>query len=89
MLRDIDLIIRQLTVDIRGIRIEQLRVKHPGADDDGLWFISLQDRTEEAQIEFSEGRRPFLIESDFNNQLLYGPTVEEVVAKTKQLYSLA
>jgi len=89
MLRDIDLIIRQLTVDIRGIRIEQLRVKHPGADDDSLWFISLQDRTEEAQIEFSEGRRPFLIESDFNNQLLYGPTVEEVVAKTKQLYSLA
>jgi hypothetical protein len=89
MLRDIDLIMEQLTANVPGIRIEQLKVPHPGADDDGLWFINLQDREQQVQIESSEGSCPFLIESDFNNERLYGYTVEEVVATIKSLYALA
>lgn len=89
MQRDVDLILEQLTATIPGIYIEQLKVKHPGADDDGLWFINIRDRKEEAQIESSEGMCPFLIESDFSNERYYGHTVEEVVATIKRLYALA
>jgi len=88
MQRDIDLITQQLTVDIPGVRIEQLKVRHPGADDDGLWFINVQDHENEVQIESSEGMCPFLIESDLNNDRFYGHTVEEVVATIKRLFGL-
>ena len=89
MRRDIDLILEQLTANIPGIHIEQLKVKHPGADDDGLWFINIRDQDEQVQIESSEGMCPFLIESDFSNERSYGHTVEEVVATIKRLYALA
>lgn len=90
VLRDIDRIIEQLTANIPGIRIEQLKVAHPAAaDDDGLWFINLPDREQQVQIESSEGTCPFLIESDFNNERLRGHTVEEVVAAIIRLYALA
>jgi hypothetical protein len=89
MRRDIDLILEQLTANIPGIHIEQLRVRHPGADDDGLWFINIQGREEQVQIESSEGICPFLIESDFSNERLYGHTVQEVVATIMRLYALA
>lgn len=89
MQRDIDLIIEQLTENISGIYIAQLNVKHPGADDDGLWFVNIQDRNEQVQIESAEGMCPFLVESDFSNERFYGHTVEEVVATIKRLYTLA
>jgi hypothetical protein len=88
MQRDIDLIIEKLTAYVPGIHIEQLRVKHPGADDDGLWFINIRDHKGEVQIESSEGLCPFLIESDFSNERVHGYSVEEVVATVKRLYSL-
>lgn len=47
MKRDIDFIIEQLTASVPGIRIEQLRVAHPGVDDDGLWFINIPDHENE------------------------------------------
>jgi hypothetical protein len=88
MQRDIDLIIEQLTANVPGIHVEQLKVKHPGADDDGLWFIKMPDQREQVHIESSDGVYPFLIESDFSNERYYGYTVEEVVATVKRLYSL-
>jgi hypothetical protein len=88
MHRDIDLMIEMLTANVPGIHIEQLKVIHPGADDDGLWFINIHDHKEQVQIESSDGMCPFLIESDFNNERLYGHTIEEVVATVKRLYSL-
>ena len=88
-MRDIDLIFEQLTAEIPGIHVEQLKVRHPGADDDGLWFINIQGRREEVQIESSEGTCPFLIESDFSNERVYGNTVQEVVSTIKRLYALA
>jgi hypothetical protein len=87
MLRDIGMICQKLIASIPGIHIEQLKVKHPGADDDGLWFINIQGQTKEVQIESSEGKCPFLIESDFNNERFYGHTVEEVVATIKRLFA--
>jgi hypothetical protein len=89
MQRDIEVIVEQLTANIPGIRIEQLKVRHPGADDDGLWLINIGGHEEQVQIESSEGICPFLIESDFNNERPYGHTVEEVVATIKRLYALA
>lgn len=88
MQRDIDLIIKELTANVPGVRIEQLGVKRPGADDDGLWFINIDGRKGEVQIESSQGVCPFLIESDFNNERQYGHTIQEVVAIIKRLYSL-
>jgi hypothetical protein len=44
-----------LAANVSGIHIEQLKVKHPGADDDGLWFINIKGQKEEVQIESSEG----------------------------------
>ena len=89
MQRDIDLIREQLTATIPGIHIEQLKVKHPGVDDDGLWFIDIQDREQQVQIESSEGMCPFLIESDFSNERFYGHTIDEVIATVKRLYAQA
>jgi len=88
MRRDIDLIIDWLRAEVPGIRIEQLKVNHPGADDDGLWFINIPDQQGEVQIESSEGMCPFLIESSFNDVRYRGYTVEEVVATVKRLHSL-
>ncbi len=88
MKRDIDLIMERLTATIPCVRIEQLKVKHPGADDDGLWFINIPDRGGQVQIESSDGICPFLIESNFNNERFDAHAVEEVVAMVKLLLSL-
>ena len=77
MPRDIDLIIEQLTARLPGVRVTQLQVAHPGADDDGLWFVSMPGRAATVQIESSQGSCPFLIESDFSTS--HGRTVDEVV----------
>jgi hypothetical protein len=89
MRRDIDLIIAQLTADVPGIHIEQLKVTHPGNDDDGLWFIQIMGRQGEVQIESPSGNCPFLIESDFNNDRFDGHSLEEVIATVKSLFALA
>jgi hypothetical protein len=87
MQRDIDRIREQLTADIPRIRIEKLKVRHPGADDDGLWFINIQDQEHQVHLESSEGMCPFLIESDFSNERFYGHTIDEVIAVIKRLYA--
>ena len=89
MQRDIDLIIERLKAEIPGVHIAQLQVTHPGADDDGLWFIEISGRSETVQVESSNGGCPFLIESDFNDERFHGHTVQEVVVTVKRLFSLA
>jgi hypothetical protein len=64
VLRDIDRIIADLQLRIPGVAIEQLKVKHPGVDDDGLWFIRHPAGRFEAQLESPDGMFPFLLESD-------------------------
>jgi hypothetical protein len=51
MPRDIELIIIRLMTAMPGVEVEQLKVSHPGVDDDGLWFIRLSGKSGEVQIE--------------------------------------
>jgi hypothetical protein len=87
--RDIDLIIERLTTDIPCIQIDQIKVVHPGADDDGLWFIHVPDQTNEVQLESSHGSCPFLVESDFSDERFHAHSIEEAVRIVKRLYGLA
>ncbi|MBI3807575.1 MAG: hypothetical protein HY281_08710 [Nitrospirae bacterium] len=50
MPRDIDQIIERLTTELPGVQVTQLQVTHPGADDDGLWFIGVPSRAGEVQM---------------------------------------
>jgi len=87
--RDIDVVIERLTTDVPQIQVDQLKVAHPGADDDGLWFIHIPDREEEVQLESSYGSCPFLIESDFSDERFHAHSIEEAVTTVKRLYGLA
>jgi len=87
MLHDIDQIIERLKTEIPGVQVSQLQVTHPGADDDGLWFIRIPGRAEEVQIESSHGSFPFLIESDFSAERLHGHSIDEVVSTVRRLYA--
>jgi hypothetical protein len=64
MHRDIDKLIDELQRAYPGVTVEQLRVTHPGADDDGLWFFRHEGSRNEVQVESSTGALPFLIEVD-------------------------
>ena len=84
---DIDQIIELLRREIPEAQVTQLQVTHPGADDDGLWFIKVPGRAEEVQIESSSGTCPFLIESDFSDERHYGRSVYEVVGTVIKLFA--
>ncbi len=87
MPRDIDQIIELLRRHIPGVQITQLRVTHPDADDEGLWFLKVPGRREEVQIESSSGNCPFIIESDLNTDRQYGRSVDEVVGTVWKLFA--
>lgn len=87
MPRDIDQIIERLRAELPEARVTQLEVTHPGADDDGLWFITIPGRAEEVQIESTDGMCPFLIETDFSPEALHGRSVEAVVSMVKTLFA--
>ena len=86
-MRDIDHIIERLKAEMPGVQIRQLQVSHPGVDDDGLWFISMPNRSPEVEIESSDGSCPFLIESDFGPERFHGQTIDEVVQIVRRLYA--
>jgi hypothetical protein len=88
MQRDIDLIIERLNTEIPGVQIEQLKVKYPEADDDGLWFIVVPGQEKYVQVESSSYNCPFLIESTFNDERFEGCNVSEVVQKVKDFFGL-
>lgn len=87
MPRDIDHIIERLKAEFPGVQVAQLQIAHPGADDDGLWFIRIPGRAEEVRIESSHGSCPFLIESDFSAERFHGQSVDEVVQIVRRLYA--
>ena len=84
-MRDIDRITAQLREEIPGIQIEQLQVSHPGADDDGLWFIKAPNSPGDVQIESSYGTCPFIIEGGCTNAAFEGKDVAEVVRIVRNL----
>ena len=77
--RDIDTIVAVLTARHPRLLVEQLRVKHPGADDDGIWFFNHPDSPFEVQLESSDGSFPFLVETDRHRERGLATTVAEAV----------
>ena len=76
---DVDRIIELVRAMCPRVRVEQLKVSHPGADDDGLWFFDQPESPSQVQIESSTGMCPFLIETDENDARLKTSSVEETV----------
>ena len=62
MQRDIDIVVQEVLRVLPETIIEQLKVAHPGVDDDGLWFFRLIGSSDSIQLESSSGSAPFLIE---------------------------
>ena len=88
-MRDVDKIISLVRVTSPAVTVEQLKVLHPGADDDGLWFFNQPESPFGVQIESSNGMCPFLIETDEANARLTGNSVEEVVQIVSSLLHLS
>ena len=87
MMRDLDKIIDRLKAEMPGVQIRQLQVSRPGVDDDGLWFITMPGRSQEVEIESSDGNCPFLIESDFSHETFNAYTIDEVILTVRRLYA--
>ncbi len=77
--RDIDTIIAHMTAKHPRLHVEQLKVKHPGADDDGLWFFNHPDSTFEVQLESSHGTFPFVVETNRHTECARAYTVIEAI----------
>ena len=88
-IRDIDTVIAAATAKHPKLRVEQLKVKHPGADDDGLWFFNHPDSQFEVQLESSYGTFPFLVETDRHNERGQASTVAEAVELLESWLGLA
>ncbi len=78
-MRDIEQIITSVERRCPGVEVRQLKVSHPGADDDGVWFFKHPARDLEVQIESSKGMRPFLIETDETPARVIAGSIEETV----------
>ena len=70
------------------MKIRQLEVSHPGADDDGLWFFTWPGSNFEVQIESPNGMCPFLIETDESDARFTSSSVEETVKMLVKLLHL-
>lgn len=81
-MRDVDQIIRIVSA-WSDVEVQQLQVTHSGADDDGLWFFTLDEF--EVQIESSTGMCPFLIEGDEYPERSIAHSIEEAVAMIRKL----
>ena len=79
MNRDIDQVIAALQAAFPGIACERLRVAHPGADDDGLWFFTHPTVAGEVQLESSSGQLPFVVEGSDSSARDMARTLEEAV----------
>lgn len=89
IMRDIDIVIAQLVATHPGVTVEQLKVVHPGADDDGLWFFQHRSSSVEVQLESSNGQCPFLVESDASPAASTARTVPEAIALVARSLGLA
>jgi len=88
-MRDVDKIISLVLATGPEVKVKQLKVLHPGADDDGLWFFNQPESPFEVQIESSNGMCPFLIETDETDARFSGNSVEEVVQILSALLHLS
>jgi hypothetical protein len=70
------------------LTVRQLEVSHPGADDDGLWFLGWPGSNFEAQIESLDGMCPFLIETDERDARFTTSSIEDIVETLVKLLHL-
>lgn len=78
-MRDIEILIQSLNTIYPAVRVRQLEVSHPGADDDGLWFFEKPDSKLEVQIESSTGMCPFLVETNESETRVTVTTIDQTV----------
>ncbi|REK24939.1 MAG: hypothetical protein DWQ42_12675 [Planctomycetota bacterium] len=82
--RDIDRIIEQVESRLPNVLVRKHTVRHPGVDDDGIWWFSLPNIEKDIQIESSNGTCPFIVEHDDMNssaEAEVANTVDEAVEK--------
>jgi hypothetical protein len=77
--RHIDQIVRAIVDLCPTVKVQQLNVSHPGADDDGLWFFNRPGGKFGVQIESPTGMCPFLIETDESDARLITKSIDETV----------
>jgi len=87
-MRDVEQIIERVREICPGVEVRQLKVLHPGADDDGLWFFSQPESPFEVQIESSYGTCPFLIETGESPERFTTNTIAETVQTLSVLLHL-
>ncbi|HKF23024.1 MAG TPA: hypothetical protein VKE93_15735 [Candidatus Angelobacter sp.] len=87
-MRDVDQIIQAITKIYPAVKVRQLKVSHPEADDDGIWFFEQPGRECEVQIESPKGMCPFLIETDQSDTRFTANSVEETVETLTKLLHL-
>jgi hypothetical protein len=88
-MRDIDTIIAAATAKHPRLTVEQLKVKHPGADDDGIWFFNHPESEFEVQLESSYGTFPFLVGTDRHDERGEASTVDEAIVLIESWLGLA
>jgi len=87
-MRDIDQIIQSTMKICPTVKVSQLKVSHPGVDDDGIWFFKQPGGEFEIQLESSDGMCPFLVETDENDARLTANSTDEAVSILVQLLHL-
>lgn len=88
-MRDIERVIKTITGVCPSLNVRQLHVSHPGADDNGLWFLRWPGSTFEVQIESPNGMCPFLIETDENDARFTGSSTEDTIETLLRLLHLS
>jgi hypothetical protein len=86
--RDIDIVKQQVLALLPDIRIEQLKVAHPGVDDDGIWSFRREGKKDEISLESSTYNVPFLVESTASEERTTASTIEEAVEVVRRFFSL-
>jgi hypothetical protein len=88
-MRDIDEIVRRITDLHPSVKARQLRVSHPGHDDDGVWFFEQPGCSFEVQAESSNGTCPFLVETDESDIRCTTQSVRETIETIIRLLHLS
>jgi len=87
-MRDIDEIIRAITDLHPSVKARQLRVSHPGHDDDGVWFCEQPGCQFVVQVESSNDTCPFLVETDESDIRCTTQSVRESIETITRLLHL-
>jgi len=87
MRHDIDIIKERIHAILPDVKIEQLQVSHPGADDDGLWFFRREGKIHHMQLESSTYDLPFIIESTDTPTASIAASIDEAVEAVREFFS--